>query len=65
MKYCCIFSKSLWTILKTVYHEHGIKNGLYRGITINYLRVVPMTAVSFSVFETMKQLLGLDTGVSR
>ncbi|XP_053392627.1 solute carrier family 25 member 16-like [Mercenaria mercenaria] len=57
--------KSLWSILKTVYCEHGIKNGLYRGITINYLRVVPMTAVSFSVFETMKQLLGLDTGVSR
>lgn len=57
--------KSLWEILKTVYDEHGVKNGLYRGITINYLRVVPMTAVSFAVFETMKQLLGLDTGVSR
>ena len=48
-----------------VYRDHGIRKGLYRGLTINYLRVMPMTAVSFTVYETMKQLFGLDTGVTR
>lgn len=57
--------KRWWTILKIVYQDHGIRNGLFRGLTINYLRVMPMTAVSFTVYETTKQLFGLDTGVTR
>lgn len=48
-----------------VYQDHGIRNGLFRGLTINYLRVMPMTAVSFTVYEMTKQLFGLDTGVTR
>lgn len=57
--------KKWWSILYVVYRDHGIRKGLYRGLTINYLRVMPMTAVSFTVYETMKQLFGLDTGVTR
>jgi len=37
--------------------------GLYRGMSINYLRAVPMVAVSFSTYEILKQLLDLDTGM--
>ena len=61
----CLNRKPWWKILSTVYQEHGVRKGLYRGISINYLRVVPMTALSFTVFESMKQILGLDTGVTR
>lgn len=57
--------KRWWTILYVVYQDHGIRNGLFRGLTVNYLRVMPMTAVSFTVYETTKQLFGLDTGVTR
>ena len=51
--------------LAVVYKKHGIRKGLYRGLTINYLRVIPMVAVSFSTFELTKQLLGMDTGIDR
>lgn len=49
--------------LVTVYQIDGIKNGLYRGMSINFIRAVPMVAVSFSTYELMKQTLNLDTGV--
>ncbi|XP_052262090.1 solute carrier family 25 member 16-like isoform X2 [Dreissena polymorpha] len=57
--------KSLWQILKTVHQDHGWVKGLFRGITVNYWRGIPATAISFTVFESMKQIFGLDTGVSR
>ena len=37
--------------------------GLFRGMSVNYLRAIPMTAVSFSVYEIMKQLMGMETGL--
>lgn len=40
-----------------------MSKGLYRGMTVNYVRAIPMVAVSFSTYELMKQLLGLDTGL--
>lgn len=49
--------------LVTVYQTDGVTNGLYRGMSINFIRAVPMVAVSFSTYELMKQTLNLDTGV--
>nr|BAN21060.1 mitochondrial uncoupling protein, putative [Riptortus pedestris] len=49
--------------LVLIYREHGVYSGLYRGMSINYLRAMPMVAVSFSVYELMKQSLNLDTGL--
>lgn len=49
--------------LKLIYHENGVVNGLYRGMSINYLRAIPMVAVSFATYEMMKQYLDLDTGM--
>ncbi|XP_067673801.1 solute carrier family 25 member 16-like [Haliotis asinina] len=51
--------------LYIVYKENGIWHGLYRGLTVNYLRVMPMVAVSFSTYETTKKMFGLDTGADR
>ncbi|XP_071107675.1 solute carrier family 25 member 16-like isoform X1 [Haliotis cracherodii] len=51
--------------LYIVYKENGIWHGLYRGLTVNYLRVMPMVAVSFSTYETAKKMFGLDTGADR
>lgn len=58
------FSKGWFTTLVLIFKEDGIVKGLYRGLTVNYLRVIPMVAVSFSTNELMKQLLHLDTGMS-
>ena len=49
--------------LHLIYKENGISKGLYRGMSINYLRAIPMVAVSFSTYELMKQMLHMDTGI--
>lgn len=49
--------------LQIIYQEDGIIRGLYRGMSINYLRAIPMVAVSFSTYELVKQMLHLDTGI--
>ena len=51
------------SVLVTTYQEAGVLRGLFRGLTINFLRAVPMCAVSFAVYETMKQAMGLQTGL--
>ena len=50
--------------LKMIYNDNGIVRGLYRGMSINYMRAIPMVAVSFSTYELTKQWLGLDTGMT-
>ncbi|XP_034253803.1 graves disease carrier protein homolog [Thrips palmi] len=57
------FATGMLSTLKMTYQENGIVRGLYRGMSINFYRVCPMCAVSFSTNEMVKQLLGLDTGV--
>jgi len=46
-----------------IYKEGGLVRGLYRGMSINYLRAIPMVSVSFTTYELMKQFLNLDTGL--
>nr|XP_032519146.1 graves disease carrier protein-like [Danaus plexippus plexippus] len=60
------FTNSRTGMIKTltlIYRENGIVKGLYRGMTVNYIRAIPMVATSFSTYELMKQLLHLDTGM--
>ncbi|XP_071438911.1 solute carrier family 25 member 16-like [Hetaerina americana] len=57
------FGTGMLQTLMLIYKEDGVVKGLYRGMSINYLRAIPMTAVSFSTYEIMGQLLGLDTGM--
>ncbi|XP_033110121.1 graves disease carrier protein-like isoform X2 [Anneissia japonica] len=48
-------------VLLIVYQRHGFKKGLYRGLSINYLRAIPSVSVSFTVYEFMKQLLNIQS----
>lgn len=57
------FRHGMIKTLVTVYRTDGISKGLYRGMSVNFIRAVPMVAVSFSTYEIMKQTLNLDTGV--
>ncbi|EDO31058.1 predicted protein [Nematostella vectensis] len=43
--------------LVNVYKDDGIRRGLYRGLSINYLRVCPQVAIMFGVYEVTKQFL--------
>ncbi|XP_063716899.1 solute carrier family 25 member 16-like [Symsagittifera roscoffensis] len=55
--------RNIISTMKFVYKQHGIFNGLYKGLSINYLRIVPQTSVSFTVYEFMKSMLDLQTGI--
>lgn len=57
------FSVGMVNTLKLIYAENGVVKGLYRGMSINYLRAIPMVAVSFATYEMMKQTLQMDTGM--
>ncbi|XP_038148833.1 graves disease carrier protein [Cyprinodon tularosa] len=46
--------------LKYVYEKYGIKRGLYRGLSLNYIRCVPSQAMAFTTYEFMKQVLHLN-----
>jgi len=52
--------KSLGTTLLHVYNKHGIVKGIYRGLSINYIRVIPQQAIAYSVYEILRQQLGLN-----
>jgi solute carrier family 25 protein 16 len=43
---------------KDIYRMKGFK-GFYVGLSIGYIKVVPMVAVSFAVYERMKRLLDI------
>lgn len=58
---CC--RKGMVSTLVEIYNANGVVHGLYRGMSVNYVRAIPMVAVSFSVYELMKQALDLDTGM--
>lgn len=56
----CAPNSSLSKTLSYVYKEYGVKNGLYRGLSLNYIRCIPSQAVAFTTYEFMKQLLHLN-----
>eukprot|EP00094_Tigriopus_californicus_P003008 TCALIF_02897-PA protein Name:"Similar to Slc25a16 Graves disease carrier protein homolog (Mus musculus)" AED:0.16 eAED:0.16 QI:169/0.75/0.8/1/0.75/0.8/5/68/251 len=47
--------------LKHVYKKDGIVRGLYRGLSINYIRAMPMHALSFTTYEFMCEFLGIPS----
>lgn len=53
-------NSSLIKTLTYVYKEYGIKTGLYRGLSLNYIRCVPSQAMAFTTYEFMKQFLHLN-----
>ncbi|XP_024533448.1 adenine nucleotide transporter BT1, chloroplastic/mitochondrial-like [Selaginella moellendorffii] len=47
---------STWDVLRAVSAREGFR-GLYRGLELDLLQIVPPTAVSFAVYEVMKRVL--------
>jgi len=52
--------KSTWDGLTTIVAKDGYM-GLWRGISINYLRVGPQVAISFTTYETVKKWMEKNT----
>ncbi|XP_068597324.1 solute carrier family 25 member 16 [Brachionichthys hirsutus] len=51
---------SLSKTLTYVHRQYGVKKGLYRGLSLNYVRCIPSQAVAFTTYESMKQVLYLN-----
>ncbi|KAM8860363.1 solute carrier family 25 member 16 isoform 3-T3 [Spinachia spinachia] len=51
---------SMRKTLMYVYSKFGVKKGLYRGLSLNFIRCVPSQAVAFTTYEFMKQTLHLN-----
>lgn len=49
---------SLWTTLKTIFEKEGIP-GLLRGNGTNVLRMIPYSAIQFTVFEQLKGMIAV------
>lgn len=47
-----------WQTLGEIVREQGIK-GLFRGLSINYMKVVPSTAIGFTVYDSLKSFMEL------
>ncbi|XP_075698857.1 solute carrier family 25 member 16-like [Rhinoderma darwinii] len=52
--------QTMFQTFSFIYREHGVRHGLYRGLSINYLRCIPSNAVAFTIYEFMRQLLHLN-----
>ncbi|XP_053307042.1 solute carrier family 25 member 16 [Spea bombifrons] len=52
--------RTMLQTLKYVCKEHGIRRGLYRGLSLNYIRCIPSQAVAFTTYEFMRQILYLN-----
>ncbi|OAF70980.1 Mitochondrial thiamine pyrophosphate carrier 1 [Intoshia linei] len=42
--------------LINTYKTHGFSRGLFKGMSINYIRVIPMISMSFTTYELLKNL---------
>jgi solute carrier family 25 protein 16 len=49
----------MWDTAKRVYLSKGPR-GFFVGLSIGYLKVTPMMAVSFTAYERMKALLAIN-----
>ena len=54
--------KSTWHGLVTIGSQQGIK-ALFAGLSINYMKVVPSTAIGFTLYDTMKSYLDLPNNL--
>ncbi len=50
------YHKNTLTALQTIIKQEGIA-GLYRGLSINYIRAAPQVAISFTTYEWVKKKL--------
>ena len=43
--------------LTTIARQEGVRNGLYRGLTLNYLKTMPNVAIYMSLYDIVKSIL--------
>lgn len=49
---------SIGSVGRTIWQESGWR-GFFKGLSINYIKVVPMVAISFTTYDSLRGILGL------
>lgn len=49
------YAKGTMRAVRLVWQKEGAR-GMFRGISLNYVKVAPMVAISFTVFEESKKI---------
>lgn len=55
---------STWHGLQTIVRRQGWR-ALFAGVHINYVKVVPSTAIGFTIYDLVKTYLGLENRLSK
>ena len=55
--------RSSWHGLRMIHQTAGVTKGLYAGLSLNYLKVIPSTAIGFAVYDTAKEYLDHKTSI--
>lgn len=55
---------STYNALSTIARTEGVANGLYRGLTLNYLKTMPNVAIYMSLYDIVKLQLRKRAGLS-
>jgi hypothetical protein len=53
---------SIWQTVKLLRREGGSR-ALFRGLSINYMKVVPSTAIGFTTYDALKSYLGVVNNI--
>eukprot|EP00937_MAST-01D_sp_MAST-1D-sp2_P000367 g367.t1 len=46
--------KGVWDALRTIAREEGVVNGLFRGLSLNYIKTIPNVAIYMSLYDVLK-----------
>lgn len=49
---------SMVALFRTIFREEGMR-GLYRGITPNFMKVIPAVSIGYVVYENVRRMLGV------
>lgn len=46
---------SVFNALITIARDEGVKNGLYRGLSLNFIKTLPNVAIYMSLYDIIKR----------
>ena len=51
--------RGVFDAIRTITKNEGVSRGLYRGLSLNYLKTIPNVAIYMSLYDVIKRQLGV------
>ena len=49
-------AESVGAAFRTIWRHEGVAGGLYRGLSLNYVKTIPNVAICMSLYDVIKNL---------